>query len=120
MLDRGWNSLLFRILYKKVVIKEHKVSLTSPPPPQIKWVQQNLDRQNKVFLISVSASDPGEGGPVTASLQSQPSGIATLDKIRGTAFTITVNLKNNPTGVYLKLTVNEPVRRTVDFSEQSL
>lgn len=104
--DRGWNYLLFRILYKKVVIKEHKVSLTLPPPPQIKWVQQNLDRQNKVFLISVSASDPG-GGPVTASLQSQPSGIATLDKIRGTAFTITVNLKDNPTGVYLKLTVKD-------------
>jgi len=104
--ERGWNTLVFKIFYKKALIKEHRVSLAAPPPPQIRWVQQNMDRQNKVFLISVTASDAG-GGPVTVSLQSQPSGIATVDKIKGTSFTITVNLQSNPTGVYLKLLVRD-------------
>jgi len=103
---RGWNSLSFKILYKKAPIKEHNVTLTTPPPPQIKWTQQNLDRQNQVFLVSVISTDAA-GGPVTVSLQSQPSGIATVDKVKGTTFTITVHLKGNTTGVYVKLTARD-------------
>ena len=38
------------------------------------------------------------------SLESQPGGIARLDKIRGTNFTVTVNLDGKPAGVFLKLT----------------
>jgi hypothetical protein len=38
------------------------------------------------------------------SLESQPGGIARLDRIRGTSFTVTVNLEGKPAGVFLKLT----------------
>ena len=100
--ERGWNTLAFKVLYKKAVIKEHKVSLIAPPPPQIRWVHQNLDRRNNVFTVNVAVADAA-GGAVTMSIQSQPSGIATLDKIKGTSFTITVDLRSNPSGVYVKL-----------------
>ena len=79
--ERGWNSLLFKIFYREAVIKEHRVSLSAPPPPQIRWVQQNLDRAKKVFMISVASADP-TGGPVKMSIESQPPGIAQMDKIR--------------------------------------
>lgn len=104
--ERGWNSLLFKIFYREAVIKEHRVSLSAPPPPQIRWVQQNLDRAKKVFMISVASADP-TGGPVKMSIESQPPGIAQMDKIRGTAFTINVNLAGNPTAVFLKLTATD-------------
>jgi hypothetical protein len=104
--DRSWSSLNFKLLYKGVSIKEHRVALTAPPPPQIKWVQQNFDRDRNVFLITAACSDP-VGGAVKMSLQSQPSGIAQLDKIRGTTFTITINLEGKPSAVFLKLTASD-------------
>jgi hypothetical protein len=100
--QQGWKSLSFTVLYRGSPIKTHRVTLQSPPPPQIRWVQQNLDRSRSVFLISAESSDP-IGGPVRLSLQSEPSGIATLDKIRGTRFTITIDLKGRPSAVFLKL-----------------
>jgi hypothetical protein len=69
-------------------------------------VQQNLDRTKNVFTISVTSADP-TGGPVKMSIESQPPGIAQMDKIRGTAFTINVNLAGNPTAVFLKLTATD-------------
>ncbi len=104
--DRTWNSLLFKVLYRDVVVKEHRVPVTSPPPPQIRWVQQNLDRSRNVFTISVACSDP-TGGPVRLSLLSQPSGIARLDKVMGTAFTVTVNLEGKPPAVFIKLSATD-------------
>jgi hypothetical protein len=104
--DRNWSSLQFRVLYHGVVIKEHRATLTAPPPPQIKWVQQNLDRTRNVFLINATSSDP-VGGPVRLSLQAQPAGIAQLDKIKGTAFTITISLDGKPTAVFVKLTATD-------------
>lgn len=104
--DRNWNSLLFKILYRETGIKEHRITLSAPPPPQIRWVQQNLDRAKGVFSISVASADP-TGGPVRMSIQSQPPGIAQLDKLRGTAFTINVSLEGKPTAVFLKLTATD-------------
>jgi hypothetical protein len=104
--ERNWNSLLFRVLYHETVIKEHRVSLSAPPPPQIRWVQQNLDRARNVFLITVTSADP-TGGPVRMSIDAQPSGIAQLDKLRGTTFTINVNLAGKPSAVFLKLTATD-------------
>ncbi len=104
--DRTWNSLLFKILYRESVIKENKVALSAPPPPQIKWVQQNLDRTKNLFIVSVTAADP-IGGAVRMSLQSEPAGIARLDKISGTAFTVSVNLDGKPPAVFLKLTATD-------------
>lgn len=76
--------------------------MTAPPPPQIRWVRQNLDRSRNLFIISVAASDP-IGGAVRMSLQSEPGGIARLDKIRGTAFTVTVNLESKPVAVFFEV-----------------
>jgi hypothetical protein len=104
--ERTWSVLAFRVLYRDATIREHRARLTAPPPPQIRWVQQNLDRVRHVYVIALTATDP-LGGPVRVSLQSQPAGIVQLDKIRGTAFTITVNLENKPTAVYLKLTATD-------------
>jgi len=44
---------------------------------------------------------------VILSLVSQPQGIARLDKIRGTSFTITVDLKDKPSAVFLKVTASD-------------
>jgi hypothetical protein len=104
--QRGWNALMFRVLYRGNAIKEHRVALESPPPPQIRWVQQNLDRSRNVFVITAESGDP-LGGSVSLSLQSEPSGIAALDRIRGTRFTITVDLKNRPAAIFLKLTATD-------------
>jgi hypothetical protein len=101
--ERNWNTLLFKILYRETVIKEHKVSLSAPPPPQIRWVQQNLDRDRKVFTIKVASEDP-TGGPVRMSIEAQPSGIAKLDRIQSTTFTISVDLSGRPSALFLKLT----------------
>jgi hypothetical protein len=101
--ERTWNSLSFKILYHEAVIKEHRAALSAPPPPQIRWVQQNLDRGKNVFTISVTSADP-TGGPVRMSIESQPPGIAQLDKLRGTSFTVTVSLETKPNAVFLKLT----------------
>jgi len=104
--QRNWNSMLFRVLYRGSVIKEHRVAIESPPPPQIRWVQQNLDRSKNAFVISAESTDP-LGGPVTLSLQSEPSGIASLDRIRGTRFTVTIDLRNKPAAIFLKLTATD-------------
>ncbi len=104
--QRSWNSLGFRVLYRGSIIKEHRVPLESPPPPQVRWVQQTLDRAKNVFFIIAESADP-LGGPVRLSLQSEPSGIATLDRVRGTRFTITVNLQTKPAAVFLKLVATD-------------
>jgi hypothetical protein len=104
--ERNWNTLLFKILYRETVIKEHKVSLSAPPPPQIRWVQQNLDRERKTFTIKVASEDP-TGGPVRMSIEAQPSGIAKLDRIQSTTFTITVDLSGKPSALFLKLTATD-------------
>jgi hypothetical protein len=104
--SRDWSNLSFKILYKNSPIKEHKVALSSPPPPQIKWVQQRLDHDKGLFQITLNAADAA-GGPVRISLQSQPSGLATLDKIRGTSFTISVDLKSRPSSIYLRVTASD-------------
>ena len=104
--QRTWNALAFRVLYRGSVIKEHRVALETPPPPQIRWVQQNLDRTKNTFVITTESTDP-IGGPVKLSLQSEPSGIATIDKIRGSRFTITIDLRNRPAAVFLKLTATD-------------
>jgi hypothetical protein len=104
--DRSWSALIFKVLYRDAVIREHRVALFAPPPPQIKWVQQTIDRARNVFLITMTSADP-VGGPVRVSLQTQPSGIATIDKIRGTSFTISVNLESKPSAIYIKLTATD-------------
>ena len=104
--DRSWNALTFRVLYRDAVIREHRVALFAPPPPQIKWVQQSIDRTRNMFVITLTSSDP-VGGPVRVSLQTQPSGLATIDKIRGTSFTISVNLESKPSAIYIKLTATD-------------
>lgn len=100
--QRSWKTLQFRVLYRGTVLKEHRIALETPPPPQIRWVQQNLDRGKNTFVVTTESSDP-LGGPVVLSLQSEPSGIASLDRIRGTRFTITIDLSNRPSAVFLKL-----------------
>jgi hypothetical protein len=100
--DRSWRSMAFRVLYHGSVVKEHNVKVEAPPPPQIKWVRQELDKGQNALIVTVTCTDPA-GGPVRMSLESQPGGIARLDKIRGTSFTVTVNLEGKPAGVFLKL-----------------
>jgi hypothetical protein len=104
--QRDWDILFFRVLYRGNVIKEHRVTLESPPPPQIRWVQQNLDRSKNAFMITAESADP-LGGPVALSLQSEPSGIATLDRLRGTRFVITIDLRNRPPAMFIKLTATD-------------
>jgi hypothetical protein len=101
--DRSWHTMAFRVLYRGSLVKEHRATVAAPPPPQIRWVKQELDRSQNVLLVSIACTDPA-GGPVKLSLESQPGGIARLDKIRGTNFTVTVNLDGKPAGVFLKLT----------------
>lgn len=111
--QKDWESLKFRVLYRKVVLKEHTVELLPPAPPQIRWVQQNLDKVRGIFEVTVAVTDAG-GGPVRLSMQSQPPGIARLDKLRGKEFKITVDLKEKPPSVFLKLTATD------DFGGQSI
>lgn len=101
--DRSWRTMAFRVLYHGSLVKEHRATVEAPPPPQIRWVKQELDRSQNTLIVSVACADPA-GGPVKMSLESQPGGIARLDKIRGTNFTVTVNLEGKPAGVFLKLT----------------
>ena len=115
--SRGWNSLAFSVKFRGITLKEHKVTLTAPPPPQVKWVNQSLDKDRNVYLIQFTSSD-ASGGPVTASLVSQPSGISQVDKIRGTTFTITVNLRDKPVSVFLKLTVTDQYGGQATSSKQ--
>jgi hypothetical protein len=103
---KGWGYLAFSVKYHGITIKDHKVTLVAPPPPQVKWVQQTLDKGREVYLIQFTSAD-ASGGPVTASLQSQPSGIAKIDRIKGTSFTITVDLKDKPSSVFLKLIITD-------------
>ena len=114
---KGWNSLAFNIKYHGITIKNHKVTLTSPPPPQVKWIQQNYDHGRNVYLIQFNSND-ASGGAVTASLVSQPSGIAQVDRIKGTSFTITVNLKDKPASIFLKLTVTDQYGGQATSSKQ--
>ncbi len=101
--ERSWHTMAFRVMYHGSVVKEHHATVEAPPPPQIRWVKQDLDRVRNVLIVSVACTDPA-GGPVKMSLESQPGGIARLDRIRGTNFTVTVNLEGKPAGVFLKLT----------------
>jgi hypothetical protein len=101
--DRNWRKLKFEISYRGHVVKEHELALSSPPPPQIRWLQQNLDRSRNVFTVSLAASDAANG-PVRMSLDAQPAGAARLDQIRGKTFTVSVNLAGNPEAVFLKIT----------------
>ena len=41
------------------------------------------------------------------SVQSEPQGIAQLDRIKGTSFTVTVNLGGKPSAVFLKLSATD-------------
>lgn len=109
---KDWNSLRFRVVYRGVVLKEHEVEILPPAPPQIKWVQQNYDKTRDVFEVTIVVTDAG-GGPVKLTMQSQPPGIARLDKLRGTEFKITCNVKDKPPSVFLKLTATD------DFGGQS-
>jgi hypothetical protein len=109
---KDWQTLRLKVLYRGAVLKEHEVEILPPAPPQIKWVQQNHDKVRDVFEVTVVVTDAG-GGPVKLTLQSQPTGIARLDKFRGTEFKITCNLKDKPASVFLKLTATD------DFGGQS-
>ncbi|MBI5473308.1 MAG: hypothetical protein HY961_13270 [Ignavibacteriae bacterium] len=104
--ERNWKRLGFRVLYKGSAVKEHTVTLENPPPPQVRWVQQRLDKSNNTFVVVATSTDP-TGGPVRVSLQTQPSGIARIDKIQGTEFTITVNLAEKPSAVFMKVVVTD-------------
>jgi len=104
--QKEWNALEFSVLYHGFPIKEHRVAITAPPPPQIRWLRQDIDRPNNLFTVSVSASD-AINGPVRMSLEAQPSGIARIDKIRGTSFNIAVSLQTKPSAVFLKLTATD-------------
>jgi hypothetical protein len=101
--DRSWHTMAFRVVYHGTAVKDHRVTVEAPPPPQIRWVRQELDKAQNSLVVTVACTDPA-GGPVKMSLESQPGGIARLDKIRGTNFTVTVNLEGKPAGVFLKLT----------------
>ena len=100
--ERNWISLDYRITYRGHVIKEHPVSLSAPPPPQIKWLGQELDRAQNLFKINVASADAADGA-VRLSVEAQPSGIARLDKISGKSFVVSINLETKPTAVFLKL-----------------
>jgi len=101
--ERNWSSLEYKIAYKGHPIRTHLVELTAPPPPQIKWLGQELDRSGGVFKIKVGATDAA-GGQVRLSIEAQPLNIARVDKISGKDFTISVNLESNPSAVFLKVT----------------
>ena len=103
---RGWKSLAFTVKYRGNIIKEHKAELSAPPPPQVRWTQQNLDKAQNLFMVQFTCTDAA-GGPVSISIQSQPSGTATLDRIKGTNFTIKVNLSTNPSSVFIKLVATD-------------
>jgi hypothetical protein len=109
---KDWATLRFKVVYRGVVLKEHTAEILPPAPPQIKWVQQNYDKVRDVFEVTVVCTDAG-GGAVKLSVQSQPTGIARLDKFRGTEFKITCNVKDKPPSVFLKLTATD------DFGGQS-
>lgn len=115
--DRKWSSLAFKVLYRGNLIKEHHAALGAPPPPQIKWVQQNLDRGSNTFVITAAAADP-LGGAVRMSIESQPQGLVTMDKVRGTTFKIAVNLATKPTAIFLKLTATDVYGGTSVSSKQ--
>lgn len=100
--ERNWTSLDYRVIYRGHVIKQHPVTLSAPPPPQIKWLGQELDKANNVFKINVASSDAADGA-VRLSVEAQPSGIARLDKISGKSFVVSINLESKPTAVFLKL-----------------
>ncbi len=104
--ERNWTSLDYRITYRGHVIKEHPVSLSAPPPPQIKWLGQELDRAQNVFKINVASTDAADGA-VRLSVEAQPSGIARLDKISGKSFVVSINLETKPTAVFLKLVATD-------------
>jgi hypothetical protein len=115
--DKKWNTLAFKVLYRGNLIKEHLATLSAPPPPQIRWVQQNLDRGSNLFVITAAAADP-LGGPVRMSVESQPQGLVTMDKVRGTTFRISVNLSSKPSAVFLKLTATDVYGGTSVSSKQ--
>jgi hypothetical protein len=104
--ERTWTSALFRILFRGGEVKSHRVTFAAPPPPQIRWILQSIDRDRNKFVVTAAAADP-LGGPVLLSIQSEPSGIAQLDKIRGTSFVISIDLQNKPNAVFLKLTATD-------------
>jgi len=101
--QKDWKSFELSILFNGFPIKEQLVPVSSPPPPQIRWLRQDIDRTNNVFTVSVAATD-AINGAVKMSLDAQPAGIARLDKVRGSTFTISVNLQTKPSAVFLKLT----------------
>jgi hypothetical protein len=115
--DRKWSKLAFKVLYRGNLIKEHQATLSAPPPPQIKWVQQNLDRGNNSFVITAAAVD-ALGGPVRMSIESQPQGLVTMDKVRGTSFKISINLSSKPSAIFLKLTATDAYGGTSVSSKQ--
>ena len=101
--ERNWTELEYRITYRGHIIKTHTVTLTAPPPPQIRWLGQELDRSQGAFRIKVGATDAA-GGAVRLSIEAQPINVARVDKISGKDFTISVNLESHPTAVFLKVT----------------
>ncbi len=115
--DRSWHAMTFRILYQGSLIKEHHAAVEAPPPPQIRWVNQELDHGRNVLIVTVTCADPA-GGPVQMSLESQPGGIARLDRLRGTRFTITVSLADKPAGVFLKLSAVDQYGGQANSSRQ--
>jgi hypothetical protein len=115
--DRKWSYLAFKVLYRGNPIKEHQAALSAPPPPQIKWVRQNLDRGSNSFVITAAAADP-LGGPVRMSVESQPQGLVKMDKVRGTTFKIAVDLSSKPSAIFLKLTATDVYGGTSVSSKQ--
>ena len=101
--ERNWAALDYRISYRGHIIKTHSVALSAPPPPQIRWLGQELDRSQGVFKIRVGSTDAADG-PVRLSIEAQPLNVARIDKISGREFTITVSLESNPSAVFLKVT----------------
>jgi hypothetical protein len=104
--QKDWKSLELKVFHHGFPIKEHRAAIASPPPPQVRWLRQEIDRASNFFTVSISASD-AVNGPVRISMEAQPSGIARIDKLRGTTFTITVDLQTKPTAVFLKLTASD-------------
>jgi hypothetical protein len=104
--ERNWSSLDCRVSYRGHVVKTHSVALAAPPPPQIRWLGQELDRGRSVFQVNLSAADAAEG-PVRLSIEAQPLDIARVNKISGKNFTITVNLADHPPAVFLKVTATD-------------
>jgi hypothetical protein len=100
---RGWSSMDCRVSYRGHVVKSHRVALAAPPPPQIRWTGQELDRALNVFKINVGATDAADG-PVRLSIEAQPLNVARVDKLSGKSFTISVNLAEKPSAVFLKVT----------------